>query len=445
MEGKASDGGDMPQGWTYGCLDLQEPMQLQSKEKRCMSQLPSTFGLIENESRESIVIEDDVTNYTEQDKLEDNQAGKSEDGSPWQRMKWTEKSVKLLITTLSYIGEDPSTDCAGSQIKVSSLLRKQGKWKCVSRVMADQGYHASPQQCEDKFNNLNKTYRRLNDLLGRGTSCKVVENPELLDIINLSKRGKEEARKLLTSKHLFFEEMCSYHNGNRLNLPHDPDLLRSLLFILKNDDDYKLLDSDQPALDSTDKKSGVLAEVDTVEDDGATSELPELPVKWWDLIDENDIAGFLNASKSLDSNPTLNAQGDTAESSAVSAMRLKQTNENEVAGCENPLKPSKFNQIPDAHPLHNVTHQHLTCHKNNEADGQQKQCMVHRLYQLEKQKLQLKSEVLNLEKQRLKWKRRSWKQDLKLDKMRLGNKCLKLGNECIAMQLKRKRTDLERV
>ncbi|KAK8564379.1 hypothetical protein V6N13_005391 [Hibiscus sabdariffa] len=444
MDGKASDG-DMLQGWTYGCQDLQEPIQLQSEQKRCMSQLPSTFGLIENERRESIVIEDDVTNYTEQDKIEDNQAGKSEDGSPWQRMKWTEKSVKLLITTLSYIGEDPSTDCAGSQIKVSSLLRKQGKWKCVSRVMADQGYHASPQQCEDKFNNLNKTYRRLNDLLGRGTSCKVVENPELLDIINLSERGKEEARKLLTSKHLFFEEMCSYHNGNRLNLPHDPDLLRSLLFILKNDDDYKLLDSSQPVLDSTDKKSGVLAEVDTVKDDGATSGLPELPVKWWDLIDENDIASFLNASNSLDSNRTLNAQGDTAECSAVSAMRLKQTNENEVAGCENPFKPSNFNQIPDAQPMRNVTHRDLTCRKDNEADGAQKQCMAHRLYQLEKQKLQLKSEVLNLEKQRLKWKRRSWKHDLKLDKMRLGNKCLKLGNECIAMQLKRKRMDLERV
>ncbi|GMJ03606.1 hypothetical protein HRI_004029800 [Hibiscus trionum] len=440
MEDKPPAGSDMLQEWAYGCLDLQEPIQLQYEQQPCMSE-PPAFGLVESERRESIVNEDDVTNYGEQCNLEHNEAGKSEDGSPWQRMKWTGKSVKLLITILSYIGEDPSTDCAGSQKKMSSLLRKQGKWRCVSKVMADRGYHVSPQQCEDKFNNLNKTYRRLNDLLGRGTSCKVVENPKLLDIIDVSERGKEEARKLLTSKHLFFEEMCSYHNGNRLCLPHDPDLLRSLLFILKNEEDCKLLDSGQPVLDGTDQK----AEVDTAKDDGATSGVPELPVKWLDLISENDIASFFNASKPFDSNQSLNAQGDTAEFSAVSAMRLKQANENEVAGRENPLKPSNFNQIPDAQPLHNVTHPNLTCHKENEADGPQKQQMAHRAYQLEKQKLQLKSKVLNLEKQRLKWKRRSWKQDLKLDKMRLGNKCLKLGNECIAMQLKHKGMDLERV
>ncbi|XWS67611.1 hypothetical protein CRYUN_Cryun04dG0020600 [Craigia yunnanensis] len=151
---------------------------------------------------------------------------------------------------------------------MSSLLRKLGKWKCVSVVMVERGYHVSPQQCEDKFNNLNKTYRRLNDLLGRGTSCKVVENPKLLDVMNISEKGKEDVRKILTSKHLFFEVMCSYHNGNQLYLPHDPDLMQSLLLILKNEDDYELHDSSRPVLDGTDQKAGVLAEVDTAEDMG---------------------------------------------------------------------------------------------------------------------------------------------------------------------------------
>ncbi|KAE8692621.1 putative Sequence-specific DNA binding transcription factor [Hibiscus syriacus] len=435
MKGKSS---------AYGCLDLQEPVWLQIKQKPCKSQLPPAFGLAENESRESIVIEDDVSNNAEQCKLEHNEAGKGEDGSPWQRMKWTGKSVKLLVTILSYIGEDPSTDCAGIQIKMSSLLRKQGKWKCVSKFMAGRGYHVSPQQCEDKFNNLNKTYRRLNDLLGKGTSCKVVENPKLLDIIDVSERTKEDVRKLLTSKHLFFEEMCSYHNGNRLYLPHDPDLLRSFLIILKNEDDSKLLDSSQPVLDGTDQKAEALAEVDIAKDNGTTSVLPEFSVKWLDLINENDITGFANTSKPFDSNQSLNAQGDTAgynrenyDFSAVSAMWLKQTNENEVPDHGKYSEVSDFNQISDS------PHRNLTRHEDNEADGSQ-ESMARRANQLEKQKLQLKSKVLNLEKKQLKWKRLSWKQELKLDKMRLRNKCLKHGNECIAMQLKEK-VDLESV
>ncbi|MBA0815174.1 hypothetical protein Gohar_020936 [Gossypium harknessii] len=413
MEDKPSAGGNMLQEWEYGCLGLQGSIQPQNEQQPCMSKLPSAFGSVENERREITVIEDDVTNYAKQCMLEHNEAGKNEDGPPWQRMKWTGKMVKLLITILSYIGEDPSTDCAGNQIKVSSLLRKLGKWKCVSKVMLERGYIVSPQQCEDKFNNLNKTYRRLNDLLGRGTSCKVVENPKLLDIINVSEKGKEDVRKLLMSKHLFFEEMCSYHNGNRLNLPHDPDLLQSLLFILKNEDDYELLDSNQPV---PDKKAGVTAK--------DNEDFVEFSAKWLELISENGIAPS-------GSNQTLNAQGDATEyngansgfSAEISTLWFKPMNDNEVVGPTSSLKPSCFNQIPDT--------------EDNEADGSQ--WMTRRAYQLEKRKLRLKSKVLDLEKQRLKWRRRSWKQDMELEKMRLVNKCLKHGNECIALQLKGKK------
>ncbi|URE29514.1 hypothetical protein MUK42_36376 [Musa troglodytarum] len=77
--------------------------------------------------------------------------------------------------------------------------------------MAERGCYVSPQQCEDKFNDLNKRYKRLTDILGRGTSCKVVENPALLDRLNLSEKMKDDVRKILSSKHLFYEEMCSYH------------------------------------------------------------------------------------------------------------------------------------------------------------------------------------------------------------------------------------------
>ena len=70
-------------------------------------------------------------------------------------------------------------------------------------------------------------------MLGRGTSCKVVENPAVLDEIDyLKAKEKDDVRKILNSKHLFYEEMCSYHNGNRLHLPHEPELLHSLQLVL---------------------------------------------------------------------------------------------------------------------------------------------------------------------------------------------------------------------
>ncbi|URE49365.1 hypothetical protein MUK42_14681 [Musa troglodytarum] len=81
--------------------------------------------------------------------------------------------------------------------------------------MMEKGFYVSPQQCEDKFNDLNKRYKRVNDLLGKGTACRVVENQALLDTMDLSPKAKEEARKLLNSKHLFFREMCAYHNARK--------------------------------------------------------------------------------------------------------------------------------------------------------------------------------------------------------------------------------------
>ncbi|KAJ3675134.1 hypothetical protein LUZ60_004176 [Juncus effusus] len=138
----------------------------------------------------------------------------------WHRMKWTSTMVRLLITAVSYIDEDFT----------SPMLKKKGKWRLISKVLAERGGTLiSPQQCEDKFNDLNKRYKRLTDILGRGRSCKIVENPSLLDCLSdIPDKLKDEARKILCSKHLFYEEMCSYHNCNRVNLPADPSLRKSL-------------------------------------------------------------------------------------------------------------------------------------------------------------------------------------------------------------------------
>lgn len=146
--------------------------------------------------------------------------------SPWHRMKWTDDVVRLLITLVSIVGDDviPSggDTSAGSG---KALQQKKGKWKTVSRLMQDKGCYVSPQQCEDKFNDLNKRYKRLNEILGRGTTCQVVENPSLLDAMHhVPAKSKDDVRKILSSKHLFYREMCAYHNGQRIPNSHDLEL-----------------------------------------------------------------------------------------------------------------------------------------------------------------------------------------------------------------------------
>ncbi|KAG6430541.1 hypothetical protein SASPL_108611 [Salvia splendens] len=136
--------------------------------------------------------------------------------SPWQRMKWTDNMVRLLIMVVFYIGDEvgaAEAGEAGGKKKGGGVLQKKGKWKSVSRAMMERGFYVSPQQCEDKFNDLNKRYKRVNDILGKGTSCRVVENQSLLDSMDLAPKVKDEVKKLLNSKHLYFREMCAYHNS----------------------------------------------------------------------------------------------------------------------------------------------------------------------------------------------------------------------------------------
>ncbi|KAK4438233.1 hypothetical protein Salat_0157500 [Sesamum alatum] len=140
----------------------------------------------------------------------------------WQRIRWTDEMVRILIVVVSYVGDEVSSDCP-----------TKGKWRAISNIMVERGYIVSPQQCEDKFNDLNKKFKRLNDLLGKTISCDVVENPALMESMNISEEAKEEVRKILTCKQLFYQEMCSYHNKNRRFLAHDVTLQQSMPSALK--------------------------------------------------------------------------------------------------------------------------------------------------------------------------------------------------------------------
>lgn len=152
---------------------------------------------------------------------DEDDAAKTKKGSPWHRVKWDDTMVSLLISIVGLLETDGASEAATPQRRPIGALQKKGKWKAASKLMLDKGsYSVSPQQCEDKFNDLNKRYKRLNEILGRGTTCQVVENPALLDAMpHIPPKAKDDVRKILASKHLFYREMCAYHNRPRATAP----------------------------------------------------------------------------------------------------------------------------------------------------------------------------------------------------------------------------------
>ncbi|KAK6135359.1 hypothetical protein DH2020_030870 [Rehmannia glutinosa] len=312
-----------------------------------------------------------------------NESEKEKKESPWQRVKWTDQMVKFLITAVSYIGEDGGSDCGGGKRRISPLLPKKGKWKAISKVMAERGFLVSPQQSEDKFNDLNKRYKKLNDILGSGTSCEVVENPALLDSIDISEKSKDSVRKILSSKQLFYQEMCSYHNGNRLYIPHDQAIQKSLHSALRNTDDEEENDVSDCPNDNSQKKHA------SNEDVGST----KVPAK----------RKKLEEHEYVDSDLILNFQIMTKKSALHDHAKMNQVFGQSASG-----------------------------------EWQGNHLFMSRSLQLEEHKLQIEAEMLELEKQRLKWLRFSEIEDRDLEKMRLENRYLKLENERLGLEIRRR-------
>ncbi|KAK6115659.1 hypothetical protein DH2020_007928 [Rehmannia glutinosa] len=311
---------------------------------------------------------------------------KGKTASPWQRVKWTDTMVRLLITAVSYISEETAAEYGGGSRKKYVNLQKKGKWKSVSKVMAERGHLVSPQQCEDKFNDLNKRYKRLNEILGRGTSCEVVENPTLLDVMDhIPEKAKDEVRKILSSKHLHYEEMCSYHNGNRLHLPPDPELQHSLRLALRSREDHDENDSKRHLNEDNDEIDDQDGEFD---DRGESEENSGKRVKRCQSLDDFSFKNSLNCNK------RFNFQIETADSDA--------------------------NKVPSEGTKTNATW------KNNWN------------LQLEEQRLHIEAQMLELEKERFKWQRFCRKKDRELEMARMEIERMKLENERMTLELRRK-------
>lgn len=158
----------------------------------------------------------------------------------YHRIKWSDEMVKLLITGVAYFvagnlnsAHDQNNNNSNSSYN-NNTHQKKGKWRAISSAMKQRGYLASPQQCEDKFNDLNKKYKRLNDILGKSTASDVIENPSVLDSMNLCDESAEEIIKILSTKQLFYREMSSYHDRNWQFLDKDECLEQALNLALNN-------------------------------------------------------------------------------------------------------------------------------------------------------------------------------------------------------------------
>ncbi|KAM7260208.1 hypothetical protein ACFE04_015949 [Oxalis oulophora] len=429
MDGNMSQGGMIPGGALYGGLDLQGSMRAHYQPQNLLNMqqqqqqlqvnprqgslsihegFPLTMGTMHNTDQIMPVTERGKSSLSDEEdpSLNDESCdghidAKGKKDSPWQRVKWTDKMVRLLITAVSYLVEDGASDCPGIMRRKFTVLQKKGKWKSISKVMAERSFHVSPQQCEDKFNDLNKRYKKLNDIIGRGTSCQVVENPALLDTLEyLSEKEKDDVRKILNSKHLFYEEMCSYHNGNRLHLPHDLALQRSLRIALKSRDDH---DDDvrRPYLDGD--------ENDDEDDD----------------FDENHQAAHGRIF-------------GTIGGSSVKRSRQGPAHEDICFG--NSLNPQDGQK--SSYPQFQISQPETNPESSNNP-WLQKQWVKNRAVKIEEQKLQIQTEMLELEKQRFKWERFSKKKDHELELMRMENERLKLENERMSLELKRNELNAE--
>ncbi|KAF5473763.1 hypothetical protein F2P56_005725 [Juglans regia] len=362
------------------------------------------------------------------DEDDDNSGDAKRKMSPWQRMKWTDTMVRLLIMAVYYMGDESmseGTDPTGNKKKSAGLLQKKGKWKSVSRAMMEKGFYVSPQQCEDKFNDLNKRYKRVNDILGKGTACKVVENQSLLETMDLSPKMKEEVRKLLNSKHLFFREMCAYHNscghgsagGAGGGASQSPDQVAT------EPSHTQQQQAQQQRCFHLAENAGMCAEGSKLVKGGNGEEEED---------DEDDD----------DSDEYEDEDGVESGSRGHSGHGHDQDED------DNDEKSSRKRARKGVFFTSSQLVQQLSCEVVSvlqdvgKSPWEKKQWMRTRLIQLEEQQVSYRGRSFELEKQRLKWVKFSSKKEREMERAKLENERRRLENERMSLLLRQKEMEL---
>ncbi|KAK7345438.1 hypothetical protein VNO77_16042 [Canavalia gladiata] len=354
--------------------------------------------------------------------------------SPWQRMKWTDTMVRLLIMAVYYIGDEggsEGTDPSGKK-KTTGLMQKKGKWKSVSRAMMEKGFYVSPQQCEDKFNDLNKRYKRVNDILGKGTACRVVENQNLLDTMDLSPKMKEEVKKLLNSKHLFFREMCAYHNscghGNstvQQQVEHGSEVSQAEQPQQQQQQQQRCFHSAENAVGNL-GGSGVeglrMLKVGGGEEDEEEEEEEDDSE---DYSDEDEDESGEGGSKGQVGHG--HEEEDENDGRSMSRKRLR--------------KSGRFSMSP--HLVQQLSAELSGVYQDGgRSTWEKKHWMRSRILQLEEQQISYQTQAFELEKQRLKWARFSSKKEREMERAKLENDRRRLENERMVLLIRQKEVEL---
>lgn len=333
--------------------------------------------------------DEDEPSFTEDGSSENFSGVKGKKGSPWQRMKWADNVIRLLIAVVAFVGDDGTLEGVEGLKRKSGVLQKKGKWKTVSEMMISKGCCVSPQQCEDKFNDLNKRYKRLNEILGRGTTCRVVENPALMDSMpQLTAKMKDDVKKILSSRHLFYQEMCAYHNGNSIPNCHDIDLQGYVSPLARGSKDNNGSEEEE-AEENEDNDND---ELDNDEYDNADGHAQRM--------------GEFNQRRKVDQ-----------EDDSVWPRYAGQDGfEVEMAGIFD--DPSK-------------------------APWEKREWIKKRMLQVQEQRVTIMAQGFELEKQRFKWLRFSSKKGRDLESSRLENERMGLENERMVLELKQREIELD--
>lgn len=349
--------------------------------------------------------------------------------SPWQRMKWTDTMVRLLIMAVFYIGDEggsEGTDPTGKKKSAGGLLQKKGKWKSVSRAMMEKGFYVSPQQCEDKFNDLNKRYKRVNDILGKGTACKVVENQSLLEMMELTPKMKEEVKKLLNSKHLFFREMCAYHSScghvsgggaahQSTELAHESSYAQPLP---QTQQQHCFHGSDNAQTEGSKLvKSGSGGEDEEEDEDDEDDDSDD-----YDDEDEEEVVEGGSRGQIVQGHE----DEDDVNNERGSRKRPRKGGLSEPSQVMQQLSCEVMGVLQDG----------------TKNPWEKKQWLKMRLMQLEEQRLSYQSQAFELEKQRLKWLKFRSKKEREMERAKLENERRQLENERMVLLVRQKEHEL---
>ncbi|GAB2229606.1 hypothetical protein Drorol1_Dr00013853 [Drosera rotundifolia] len=342
--------------------------------------------------------------------------------SPWHRMKWTDDMIRLLIMVVYYIGDEVGSE--GNEKKKSvGMLQKKGKWKSVSGAMLEKGFCVSPQQCEDKFNDLNKRYKRVIDILGKGTACRVVENHSLLETMDLSPKMKEEARKLLNSKHLFFREMCAYHSScshgaNNVagaavaassGVQHSPEVAAGIPTTTQENQQCFHAQENQATTHGSHRM--------------AMEETSRIMVKGECGEGEDDV--YYDDQEEEDDEEHEDDDHDEADPHVGQRNRTRE---------DVPMPSAISRQF--SHEVASVLQD------GTKSRLEKKQWLKILLLQIEEQGVKYQYEAFEIEKQRLKWIKFSSKKEREMEKMKLDNERKRLENKRMILLLRQKELEL---